>query len=60
MLLALLLVSAFMLASPADAKTRKHKKITTYSKTAYGPQDRGTNLVRPSISAMIPIRISAF
>ena len=47
MLLALLLVSAFMLASPADAKTRKHKKIKMYSETAYGPQDRGTNLVRP-------------
>jgi hypothetical protein len=46
-LLALLLVSAFMLASPADAKTRKHKRITTYSETAYSPQDRGTNLVRP-------------
>src|SRR5215471_16838109 len=46
-LLALVLVSAFMLASPADAKTRKHKKTTTYSETACGPQQRGTTLARP-------------
>ena len=46
-LLALMLVSAFALASPADAKTSKHKKTIAYSKTAYGPQYRGTNLVRP-------------
>ena len=45
-LLALVLVSAFALASPADAKTRKHKKTTVSSQT-YGPQYRGTNLVRP-------------
>jgi hypothetical protein len=46
-LLALVLVSAFALASPADAKTRKHKKTTVTSQTAYGPQYWGTNLVRP-------------
>ncbi len=46
-LLALVLVSAFALASPVDAKTRKHKKTTVTSQTAYGPQYRGTNLVRP-------------
>ena len=46
-LLALVLVSAFMLASPADAKTRKHKKTTATSQTTYGTQYRGTNLVRP-------------
>lgn len=45
-LLALVLVSAFALASPADAKTREHKKTTVTSQT-YGPQYRGTNLVRP-------------
>ena len=46
-LLALMLVSAFALASPADAKTRKHKNSAVTSETAYGPQYRGTNLVRP-------------
>lgn len=45
-LLALVLVCAFALASPADAKTHKHKKTTVTSQT-YGPQYRGTNLVRP-------------
>jgi len=44
-LLALVLVSAFALALPADAKTRKHKKTT--AQTTYGTRDRGTNLVRP-------------
>ena len=49
-LLALVLVSAFALASSADAKTRKHKKTTATSEAtygAYGSQYRGTNLVRP-------------
>ena len=46
-LLALVLVYAFALASPADAKTRKHKKTTVTSQTTYGTRDRGTNLVRP-------------
>jgi hypothetical protein len=49
-LLALVLVSAFALAAPADAKTRKHKKTTATSQTSYGTygtQYRGTNLVRP-------------
>ena len=45
-LLALVLISAFALALPADAKTRKHKKTTVASQTTYGPQ-WGTNLVRP-------------
>jgi hypothetical protein len=47
-LLALVLVSAFALASLADAKTRKHNKTSAYSEIAYGPQYRGTNLVRPN------------
>jgi hypothetical protein len=43
-LLGLVLVSAFALASPAEAaKSRKHKKAVTAA-TA-GSQDRGTNLV---------------
>ena len=46
-LLALVLVSAFALASPADAKIRKHKKATVTSQPTYGTQDWGTNLVRP-------------
>ena len=45
-LLGLVLVSAFVLASPADAaKSRKHKQAAT-AETA-GSQYRGTNLVRP-------------
>jgi hypothetical protein len=42
----LVLVSAFALASPADAKTRKHKNTAVTSETAYGPHYWGTNLVR--------------
>jgi hypothetical protein len=45
-LLGLVLVSAFVLALPADAaNSRKNKKAVT-AETA-GPQYRGTNLVRP-------------
>jgi hypothetical protein len=44
--LPLKLVSAFALASPADAKTRKHKNTAVTSETAYGPHYWGTNLVR--------------
>ena len=66
-LLALVLVSAFALASPADAKTRKHKNTAVTSETAYGPHYWGRTwfvAVRSTsavcISATTLIRTSAF
>ena len=66
-LLALVLVSAFALALPADAKTRKHKKTTVTSQTTYGSQigvrtwfARARCISAASILAMILIRTSVF
>jgi len=44
-LFGLALILAFALASPADAKSRKHKKAVVTATAGY--QDWGTNLVRP-------------
>ena len=65
-LLALVLVSAFALALPADAKTRKHKKTTVASQTPTVPSGVRTWFARArcisaaSILAMILIRTSVF